>query len=207
MSPVNVNEIRRWSLDLWLQTVRLPLTMTEVVIRHRDDGTWPPAMAFETFEGTVKGFVGRVTHDDTLVELARLQSAEITQRRRSHELQAEATAVDAGASREAAEQQEMLERDRKVADEQAREAKRQVEADRDHAKRALEERTAKKRAANRAAAATRSTTIEREATKADANRLRKDAAALGAKKPAVAAQGEVLKLDKAVRAKKTNRRA
>ena len=205
---MNVNEIRRCSLDLWLQTVRLPLTMTEVVIRRRDDdGTWPPAMAFETFEGTVKGFVGRVTHDDTLVELARLQSAEITQRRRSHELQVEATDVAAGASREAAEQQEMLERDRKVANEQAREAKRQLEADRDHAKRALEERTAKKRAANRAAAATRSTTIERKATKADANRLRKDAAALRAKKPAVAAQGEVLKLDKAVRAKKTNRRA
>jgi len=205
---MNVNEIRRWSLDLWLQTVRLPLTMTEVVVRRRDDdGTWPPAMAFETFEGTVKGFVGRVTHDDTLVELARLQSAEITQRRRSHELQVEATAVAAGASREAAEQQEMLDRDRKLANEQAREARRQLEADRDHAKRALEERTAKKRAANRAAAATRSTTIEREATKADANRLRKDAAALRAKKPAVAAQGEVLKLDKAVRAKKTNRRA
>ena len=205
---MNVNEIRRCSLDLWLQTVRLPLTMTEVVVRRRDDdGTWPPAMAFETFEGTVKGFVGRVTHDDTLVELARLQSAEITQRRRSHELQVEATAVAAGASREAAEQQEMLDRDRKLANEQAREARRQLEADRDHAKRALEERTAKKRAANRAAAATRSTTIEREATKADANRLRKDAAALRAKKPAVAAQGEVLKLDKAVRAKKTNRRA
>ena len=205
---MNVNEIRRCSLDLWLQIVRLPLTMTEVVIRRRDDdGTWPPAMAFETFEGTVKGFVGRVTHDDTLVELARLQSAEITQRRRSHELQVEATAVAAGASREAAEQQEMLERDRKVANERAREAKRQLEADRDHAKRALEERTAKKRAASRAAAATRSRTIEREATKADANRLRKDAAALRAKKPAVAAQGEVLKLDKAVRAKKTNRRA
>lgn len=205
---MNVNQIRRWSLHLWLQSVRLPLTMTEAVIRRRDDDrTWPPAIAFETFEGTVKGFVGRVTHDDALVEMARLQRAEISQRRRSVELQTEAMSIDAQAKRDAAEEQERLERDRKVAEEQARNAKRQLKADRAQAKRALEEQTAKKRTANRAAATARSWTVQREATKADANRVRKDAGALRAKQQAVAAQGKVLDLDKAVRAKKTNRSA
>jgi hypothetical protein len=204
---MNVNEIRRWSLDLWLQSVRLPLTMTEAVVRRDDNGTWAPSMAFDTFEGTVKGFVGRLTHDDTLVEIARLQRAEISQRRHSVELQAEAESVDAQARRDAAEQREALARDRKAADEQARAAKRRLEAEREEAKRALEARTAKKRTANRTTAAARESTIQREATKADANRVRKDAAALRAKKAAVAAQGEVLELDKAVRAKKTNRRA
>src|SRR5689334_18444552 len=113
---MNVNEIRRWSLDLWLQSVRFPLTMTETVI-GRDDGTWPPAIAFETFEGTVKGFVGRVMHDDTLVELARLQRAEISQRRRSVELHEAATALEAETSREADGQREAVEHDRKAADE------------------------------------------------------------------------------------------
>jgi hypothetical protein len=207
MSTMNVNEIRRWSLDLWLHSVRLPLTITEAVVRRDDNGTWPPTMAFDTFEGRVKGIVGRLTHDDTLVELARLQRAEISQRRRSVELQAEAESTDAQARRDAAEQREALERQRKAAGEQAREAKRQLETERDAAKRALEARTAEKRTANRTAAAARKSTIQREATRADATRVRKDAAALRAKKAAVVAQADVLDLDKAVRAKKTNRRA
>jgi hypothetical protein len=206
MNRMNVNEIRRWSLDLWLQSVRLPLTMTEAIVHRDDDGTWPPAMAFDTFEGTVKGFVGRLTHDDTLVELARLQRAEISQRRHSVELRDEAESIDAQASRDAAEQRETLERDREASDEQAREAKRQLEAERVEAKRALEARTAEKRTANRTTAAARERAVEREATKANANRVRRDAAALRAKKEAVAAQAEVLDLDKAVRAKKTKRR-
>jgi len=203
---MNVNEIRRWSLDLWLQSVRLPLTMMEAVVRRDHDGTWAPAVAFDTFEGTVKGLVGRLTHDDTLVELARLQRAEISQRRHAVELHAEAESIEIEARRDAADQREALERDRKAAAAQARKAKRQLEAERDEAKQALEARTAKKRTANRTTAAARKSTIQGEATKANANRVGKDAAALRAKKVAVAAQGEVLDLDRAVRAKRTSRR-
>jgi len=202
---MNVKEIRRWSLDLWLQSVRLPLTMTEAVVR-RDDGTWAPALAFDTFEGTVKGLVGRLTHDDTLVELARLQRTEISHRREAVQLRAEAESIDVQARHDAAEQHDALDEDRKVAEEQARQAKRRLEAERDEAKRTLEARTVQKRTANRTAAAARDKTVQREATKADANRVRKDAAALRAKEKAVAAQGEVLDLDEAIRAKKTNRR-
>jgi len=32
---MNVNEIRRWSLDLWLQSVRFPLTAMEFVLQGR----------------------------------------------------------------------------------------------------------------------------------------------------------------------------
>jgi hypothetical protein len=204
---MNVNEIRRWSLDLWLQSVRFPLTMTEAVIRRDDDGTWPPTMAFDTFEGTMKGLVGRVLHDDTLVELGRLQRAEISQRRRSVEMQTEAHALEVEAHRDADDKQEALEHDREVVEQHALEAKRQLEADRNQAKRAVQKRTARKTAASRSQAAARSQTVQHEATKAGANRVRKEATALRAKQRAVAAQGKAIDLDKAVRAKKSARRS
>lgn len=99
------------------------------------------------------------------------------------------------------------ERQRHEADQRAREAERQIEVDREKAKGDLEERTAKKRTANSAAASTRAKAVRKEATKADADRLRKEGEARRAKKQAVAAQSKVLDLDKAVRAKKTTRRA
>lgn len=203
-----LHQIRRRSLDLWLQSVRLPLTLTEAVVRRGDENeSWPPAVAFATFEGTVKEVVGRMTHDDTLVELANLQRAEITQRRRAAELRAESAATVDETRREAEEEQARLERQREQADEQTRQAQRQAEIDRQNAKRALERTTATKRTANKATAAARAKTIDKAATKAEADRLRKESQALRAKKQAVKAQGEVVELDKAVRAKKTTRRA
>lgn len=205
---MDVKEIRRGSLDLWLKYVRIPLTVTETLVRRSvDTESWPPAMAFATFEGNVKEMVGRITHDDTLVELANLQRAEITQRRRAVELDAEATASLTETRRDAENDRARLEGQREEAEERSRQAARQVEIDRDNAKRALEHETATKRTANRTAAATRAKTIDKAATKADADRLRRQGQALRAKKQAVAAQADVAALDKAVQAKKTTRRA
>ena len=205
---MNVNQIRRRSLDLWLQSVRLPLTLTEAVVGRSDENeSWPPAVAFATFEGTVKEFVGRMTHDETLVEVANLQRAEITQRQRAAELRAEAAATADKTRRHAEEEHARLERQREEADEQTREAQHQVEVERQNAKRVLERTTATKRTANKATAATWAKTIDKAATKAEADRLRKEAQALRAKKQAVRTQGDVVDLDKAVRAKKAARRA
>jgi hypothetical protein len=205
---VDVNQIRRQSLGLWLKTVRFPLTLTETFVR-RGDGTesWAPALAFATFEGTVKEVVGRITGDDTLVGLAKLQRAEITQRRRAVELHTEAATTVAETRRAAEDQRAQLERQREEADERSREAARQVEFDRENARRAVERGTATKRTANKATAATRAKTIQKAAAKADSDRLRKEGQALRAKKQAVAAKAEVVDLDKAVRAKKATRRA
>jgi hypothetical protein len=205
---VDVKELRRGSLDLWLKYVRFPLTLTETVVRRSvDTETWPPAMAFASFEGNIKEMVGRLTHDDTLVELANLQRAEITQRQRAVALDAEATSTAAETRRDADADRARLERQRQDAEARSREAARQMEMERENAKRALEHKTATKRTASRTAAATRAKTIDKAATKADADRLRKQGQALQAKKQAVAAQAEVTKLDNAVQAKKATRRA
>jgi hypothetical protein len=205
---VNVNQLRKRSLTLRLEMVRLPLTMTEAVLRPRaDHATWPPAMAFATFEGTVKAVVGRLTRDDALVESANLQRAELTQRRRAVTFRSDADSIAAEARRDAEDEQARLERRREETDQQRRVANRKLEEDRQTAKRAIDDRTAKKRSANKTAAATRTKAVNKTAARADAERLRKDAQALRAKKRAVAAAGKARNLDKAVRAKKTARRA
>lgn len=77
----------------------------DIVRRTDTSESWPPAIAFATFEGTVKEVVGRITHDDTLVELADLQRAEITQRRLAADLNAEAASTAADTRREAQDEQ------------------------------------------------------------------------------------------------------
>jgi hypothetical protein len=205
---MNINQIRRRWLTLWLQTVRLPLTLTEAVVRPSNaHGTWPPAAAFDTFEAAVKEMVGRVTSDDALVEAASLQRAELTQRRRAVALRSDSESIAAEARRDADDEKALLERRREKSAQRSRDAKRRAAVDRENAQRLVEEQTEKKRAASATAAATRATAVSKAATKANADRLRKDAQALRATKRAVAAQSKTLDLDKAVRAKRTARRA
>jgi hypothetical protein len=204
---VNVNQIRRWTLTMWLRGVRLPLTVAETIFHRADDnGAWPPALAFEMFEGTVKDVVGRMTRDEVLVELAALQRAEVSERRRAVALDVEATSTSVAVREDADAEKARLAEQRKQAARRARDREARAEADRQEAKRAVDERSGRKRAAARATAATRAKATDREAASADAVRLRKKAQALKAKQKAVTAQGKVLDLDKAVRARKAARR-
>lgn len=205
---MNINQINRWTLRMWLRGVRFPLTVVETVVRRGDDmAPWPPALAFEMFEGKVNEAVGRITRDDTLLEMASLQRAEVALRRQAMALESHASSTIVDVERTAEAEKARLDRRREAADQRSRARKAQAEAERKEAQRALNERTANKRSATKATAATRAKTIDRRATKADAERLRTTAQALRAKTKAVAGQGKVLKLDKAVRAKKAARRA
>jgi hypothetical protein len=194
-------------LTLWLRSVRWPLTVAETVVRRGDaKRAWPPALAFEMFEGAVKDVVGRITRDDTLVELAALQRAEVAQRRRAVALENEAASTRTEVQQDVEAEQARLAERRTEAQRRSQEQEARAEADRQKAKRALEQRNARKRSAAKAKAATTAKRIDEEATAAEAARLRKNAQALRAKEKAVAAQGKVLDLDKAVRAKRAARR-
>ncbi len=72
---MEISQIRRDALNLWLQSVRLPLTAAERIARPEDAASWPPAVAFTKVEAGVNGFVGRITGDQTLIGLANLQRA------------------------------------------------------------------------------------------------------------------------------------
>jgi hypothetical protein len=203
---MDIDQIRRDTLNLWLRGVRLPLTAVEAVTKQ-DAASWPPALAFSEGEATVKRFVGRLTGDQVLVGLANLQRAEVLQRREALALQADAVATREEARREAEADQAELERRRQQAEARAAERERKAEEDRRRAEAEVARKEADAKAAARKQAGTRQDAIDAAATKAEAARLRKEQQALRSKEQAVAAQRNVLDLDDKVRAKKAARKA
>jgi hypothetical protein len=201
-------KIRRDALALWLQGLRLPLTAAEAVLKRGEDtASWPPAIAFEKVEATVKDAVGNLMRDDTLVGMARLQRVEVAQREQALSKRAEAEATRAEARRTAAAKAADVERQREQADRAADEREQRLDEERRRADQQVAQKAARKKAATRKQAAARKEAVDKAATKAEADRLRKEADSLRAKKQAVAAQGKVLELDREVQAKKGARRA
>ena len=99
---MDLHDVRRNALALWFAGARLPLTAVEAVAkRGTDTARWPPALAFDKVEATVKEAVGKLTRDEQLVALARLQMAEVHKREEAAAKQAEAAEARAQANAEA----------------------------------------------------------------------------------------------------------
>ena len=93
---MDIDQIRRDALSLWLRGIRLPLTVAEATVKRGQDTTsWPPALAFEKTEAAIKAFVGGIVRDDTLIGAANLQRAEVAQREEALAKRAEAEATRA----------------------------------------------------------------------------------------------------------------
>ena len=205
---MDIAKIRRDALALWLQGLRLPLTATEAVLKPGGDTTsWPPAIAFEKVEVAIKEAVGTVLRDDTLVGMARLQRAAVTQREEALAKRADAAVTRAEARRTADAKAADVERQRRNAEQAADEREQRLDEERQEAEQQVAQKAARKKAATRKKAASRKEAVSKAATKAEADRLRKQADSLRAKKRAVAAQGKVLQLDREAQAKKAARRA
>lgn len=205
---MDIDQIRRDALSLWLRGIRLPLTFAEVSVKRGQDTTdWAPTLAFEKAEVAINSFVGTRMHDQTLIGLANLQRAELTHRQEGLAKRAEAQATRAEVRRQAHSDDERLDAERRRTEQAAAQREQRIEDDRRKAEQQVARVAANKRAATRKQAAARAEAIEKSASKAEAARLRKKADALRAKERAVQAHGETLKLDRKVRAKKAARRA
>lgn len=203
-----ITTLTRRATLTWLEAVRLPLTAAERVAQRagQQDAVAQPALAFATFEASVKETIGRLTGDLTLQDLARLQRAELAQRSEALTKKAEAAATRTEVLSEADQRARNLERERVETERKAAEREQQAERDRLAAQQKVAAQAAKKEAATREAARKREQLIADQARQAEADRLQAEAEALTAKERAVRTQGEVLKLDKAVQAKKTARK-
>lgn len=205
---MNVHTVQQHALSLWLKGARLPLTVTEnVVKRGEDTANWPPSIAFEKVEASIKGTLGRLTGDDHLVGLANLQRTEVDKRLEALTKKTEADARRGAARREAARTGEQLEEQREAVEERAARRKKRLAAEKREARREVEERATKRKAATRKAAAAHDEVTDRKARQAEAERLAAEAEALELEAEAVDAKGELLDLDKAIEAKRAARRA
>jgi hypothetical protein len=205
---MDIAKVRRDTLALWLQGLRLPLTAAETVLKRGEgSASWPPAIAFEKVAAAVKEAVGTVLRDETLIGMARLQRAEVTQREVALAKRADAEATRAEARRTAEEKAADVERQRQRAEQAADEREQRLDEERQQAERQVAQKAARKKAATRKRTTARKEAVNKAGTKAEADRLRKEADSLRAKKRAVAAKGKVLELDRRAQAKKAARRA
>ena len=203
---MQIQEIPRAYVNFALGAARLPVTAAERVLHRSDDAQWPPTLAFEQAEASIKQAVGSLLRDSTLVSEGRLVEAKVARLREAAELEANAREVTERADRRLAaerdaEQQRLDEAERET--QQRLDAARQDEIRRkqevDEEIRAEERRMAEARQAEEAALA------EKERS-ARAAQLSRDKAALHKKQEAAAARADVLAVDQTLEATKAARR-
>ena len=205
---MQISQLPRDAVELGLRGARLPLTVAERVFgRGHDTSTWPPVVVFDKVEAGVKDIVGRATHDDTLLAAAHLQRSEVAKREDAMTARAQATEVETEAAARTRARREELDAERDAVDAADAERERRIDEAEQEAHQRTAREAAAKRTATRTTAGKRKQAVGKRAARADTERLRAEADALEAEEAAVVARGETLKLDSAVRAKKSARRS
>lgn len=194
---------------LSIRGLRLPLSAVEVVARRAgaDTGTWPPAVAFETFEVGAKQAIGTALHDDELVREAELQQAKLAELRRAAQLEVEAQQTrrqaEAAArerSREAAEQRQQIEK-------AAERERQEIEARKAERARRADQTVQRQEKAVRTVQQGRAKAVEAAKRRARGTELREETEAVERQRQALDATAEVIELDRAVEDKQQQRRS
>lgn len=194
------------AVERWLQVLRLPMTLTESILRRSDGQQWPPMLAFEGFEAFVRESAGRLLGDEQLLDHARLQRAEIAQRRQAILAHAEASERARAAEAEFEQKRKATEEKRERAERQAAERQANLDRERREAKRRLQQETAEREEVAQQAVQRREQSVQAQERVARTKRLDAEDRALVSEKEAVQAKGEALDLARAAKATKARRK-
>jgi hypothetical protein len=201
------NTFPRTLVKTYLCGLRLPLSGLEAITGHREDDTWPPALAFEGFEAGAKVVAGSVLRDPTLVDEGHIQQAKLSELRRATELEVEAEQVRAAADAQAQARVEQADRRREQADEEAEQRKRAAAARQRKAQQEAKRRQAQRAQAVAKADAAREKRVARTERTTRSRTVAAESAALARERRAVAAADKVATLDRAIQQKKTTRKS
>ena len=207
MSPIDIQELPRTAVRTWLQAARLPLNVLTNVAGKRDNESWAPSLAFDTFEAGVKRAVGTVLRDDVLLAEGRLVEAKIDELRKAAEI--EATAEKAKAKADAAYEQRVT-ADEKARDAAEKSAQQQAQAEERRLveqKQRIEAETARKQAQVRKAEQASAKTRDRADRAARTSTIATERDAIVAEKAAVTGEREVLNLTEQLEEAKAIRKA
>ena len=204
---MKIEEFPRTAVDQWLRLVRLPLTAVEGVARRgKDNAEWPPAVAFERVESTVRQLVGSLVGDEELVQKAQLQRAKADELAKAAQERAKAEqrkqAADAGLAQR--EKQADKAKDRVEREEQQQKA--QVEQQRKQAEHQVQKQTAKRKEAARKTDQARKKVVAAADNKAERRRVDAEADALSKEEQALQAKRVSMALEDAVEATKAVRK-
>lgn len=191
-----------------LRTARLPLDAVEAVVhRGEHDGEWLPAIAFDSFEATVKQLAGSLLHDDELTREGRLAQARVAQLREAVELEAVADQYTARAEAEFEERRQTDEQHREEVQQQADRREAALARERAEDKRRAAEAQARKRKQAAQMEKVEEKIVEREDRVARATRIAAERDALQHERKAVAAKARVTDLDEALEETKAARKS
>ena len=205
---MDITTLPRELINLNLRAARLPLTAVELVARRgQGSAEWPPAIAFESAQATVRETFGGLLHDEILLADGRLQRAKVNELRHALEAKAEAVRKQAEADERYEERKSQVERQEQQAEQQAGQRQRQLEREKARAKGKVADEAARKKQAANKAAQLRQEQLEAQERDAEARRLEAESVALTEKERALAAQERVGRLDAAAKATKRARTA
>jgi phage-related minor tail protein len=178
---VDLDTIPRTVVRLGVTAARIPLSAAEAMLGHRDDDQWPPTVAFDRIDSTVKSVLANVLHDDVLAAEANLLAGKMARRQDADRLASAAEAERQTADNELKIRRDAAEARRETAVEEAAERSAKVKRDEVAAKHKVQTRAAGERAAadERAAA---------EMAVAKRNDRRKRSATLAAEEQALASE-------------------
>jgi hypothetical protein len=205
---MQLQRIPRTVVCTWLRAARVPFDAVEAVVRRGEhDAEWPPALAFASFEATVKQVAGSLLNDRELAEDGQLAQARVGQLRKAGELGAVAAQRKQQAD---AEFQTRRQKDEQQKREVARRAEeREAALEREHAakKQTLAKEDAAKRQQAAKAEATEAKVVERQDRTARATRIAAERDALSKERKAVAAKAKVSDVDEKLEATKAARKS
>ncbi len=190
-----------------LFAARLPLTLAGATLHRGEDAEWLPALAFESFEATVKRCVGVLTHDDALAEEGRLTQAKLRQFRMGVELE---TLADAQESKADAEFNDRLEVDaerRRTVSAQSEQRERAADDRRRQREREAAAQLEREAAAAEKASVRDKTAVARRERAARAKQVEAERAALAEARQALEAEQQVDEIGAELEASKEGRRA
>jgi len=202
---MSLQTIQRTAVKSWLLAVRLPLSAAEVVV-GKQGAQWPPALAFEGFEASVKRNLGHLLGDSQLVQEGTLGQGKVEQLLRATELEEAAERRRVEGEARLAERHETAEEANRLIERRQEEREAQVQQDQAQREQAVEVKARRKEEAARAADQSRQEAVAAQERQARATRLDSEANALRHEREAVEAKREVVEVDQALEATKAARK-
>ena len=180
---MKIDELPRKAVLGYLELTRLPLTAAERAL-GKTEGTWPPTIAADRAQATIKDVAGRILRDPTLRADANLQHAALDERLR-------AVSAELEAERIRAEADERLRQDQRA----AAEAKAEVARRDAQREQQVDKQVGAKKATARKVAAAQDDALDKREAVAKRASLDKEAKAVRDERAAVEAKAEVLDLE------------
>jgi flagellar biosynthesis GTPase FlhF len=206
---MQLQQIPRAIVCTGLGTARLPFAAVETLVRRREDGggRWPLALAFDSFEASVKQVAGSLLHDDTLLEEGRLAEARVFELRKAAQLEAVAQQRKEQADANYKTRREADERQRREAKQRVAERESALERERQEKKRRAEQDAQKRNRLAEQLEQAEEKAVEHQDRAARAAAIAAERDALRQERAAVAGKNRVAELDDAIAETKSARKS